>query len=185
MMKVSTWPMVSQLESYQMSSGGAMTFDIFWTLEYSRVSGASSQQGVFFCPAQTKKNGTLQPWNPVTCCRVAKLVYDWSFCMVHSHNRFLENGLWHWNLWSSGHWNYESIHFLLSDSASQRLRNHLQCYCYWIARAFSEGKETMSLFAVEESWLALPTVECIVQDQRFRCLHFPIFQAGSKVPECM
>jgi hypothetical protein len=64
--------MVSQLESYQMSSGGAMTFDIFWTLEYSRVSGASSQQGVVFRPAQQKKNGTLQPWNPW----VAKLVYD-------------------------------------------------------------------------------------------------------------
>lgn len=102
--------------------------------------------------------------------------------MVYSHNRFLENGLWHWNLWSSGHWNCESIHFLLSDWASQRLRNHLQRYCHWIARAFSEGKETTSLFAVEESWLALPTVECIVQDQRFRCLHFPIFQCwkGSK-----
>ena len=63
MMKVSTWPMVSQLESYQMSSGGAMTFDIFWTLEYSRVSGASSQQGVFFCPAQKKR---MVPCNPGT-----------------------------------------------------------------------------------------------------------------------
>ena len=63
MMKVSTWPMVSQLESYQMSSGGAMTFDIFWTLEYSRVSGASSQQGVVFRPAQQKK---MVPCNPGT-----------------------------------------------------------------------------------------------------------------------
>ena len=48
-----------------------MTFDIFWTLEYSRVSGASSQQGVFFCRPKKKEwyPATLEPCNLLLGCK--------------------------------------------------------------------------------------------------------------------